>query len=78
MYRKPALFPPSAAEISTESSLLRPEEVENAGYVSVWAMDIRCEVIMAVGSDIWLWLCSLFLSRSFGRSIKGPFTNDVS
>ena len=62
MYRKPVLFPQSAAEMSMESSLLRHDDVEKAGYVNVWAMDIRCEVIMAVGADIWLW--SLLLSRS--------------
>ena len=62
MYRKPVLFPQSAAEISIESALLRPDDVEKAGYVNVWVMDMRCEVIMAVGADILLW--SLFLSRS--------------
>ena len=63
MYRNPVLFPQSAADISAESSLLRPDDVEKAGYVSVWAIDIRCEVIIAVGSDIWL--SSLVLSKSY-------------
>ena len=67
MYRNSVLLPQSAAEITSESSQLRPDDFEKAGYVSVWAMDINCEVIMAVGADIWLW--SLFLSRSWGQTI---------
>ena len=54
MYRNSVLLPQSAAEITSESSQLRPDDFEKAGYVSVWAMDINCEVIMAVGADIWL------------------------
>ena len=76
MYRNSMLFPQSAADISAESSMLRPDDVEKAGYVSVWAIDIRCEVIIAVGSDIWL--SSLVLSKSYRVLTRSLSENTMS